>query len=239
MTSDMRPFNSWDLVKLLGLALMIVDHIGVFFFPDQPWLRAIGRGAAPIFFFLGGYASSYRLRLDLVALGVLLTASNMLVAGELMALNILLSIVLCRLILGWREKKGGIARPFEWYVGAIAMIFSVAVIQYGSFGLLFALCGYMKRFAERYTLRTRHGFWLLVFFSHGFLEMFAAKFDVTESLLMAVVLTGVYMILWRFEVRPAQTPAAVARIGKWTARNMAYIYAGHLWFLMWLTGMPF
>jgi len=234
-----REFNSWDLVKLLGLALMLVDHIGLFFFPDELWLRAIGRSAAPIFLFLGGYASSYRLRWDLVILGILLTVSNTLVAGHFVLLNILLTIVICRLILGWRESKGGIVQPFAWYFVAMAWIISLAIIQYGSFGLLFALCGYMKRFAERYTLRQRQLFWLLTFVSHGLLQMVATKLNLPEALLMAAVLAGVYTLLWRLEIRPVRVAPVIDSIGKWAARHMAYIYAGHLWFFMWLTGLPF
>lgn len=33
---------------------MIIDHLGFFFFPDQVWMRILGRGAAPIFFFVSG-----------------------------------------------------------------------------------------------------------------------------------------------------------------------------------------
>jgi hypothetical protein len=238
MTSA-RPFNTWDALKLLALVLMVIDHIGHFFFPEQLWLRAIGRSAAPIFLFLAGYAASYRLRWDVVILGLALTTYNFILQGGFFPLNILLTITCCRMILAWREKHGGIKRPLEWYAGAMACFLSLAVIQYGSFALLFALCGYMKRFIERYDLRTRQAFWLLTFAAYALVEYAATLFSPLETLLMLAVMLPVIAILWRMKIRPLALPALVAPIMKWMARNMAYIYAAHLALFMWLTKIPF
>lgn len=41
-----------NLLKLLAILLMTIDHIGYFLFPDQLEWRAIGRLAAPIFTYL-------------------------------------------------------------------------------------------------------------------------------------------------------------------------------------------
>lgn len=40
------------MLKALALLTMVIDHIGFLFFPDQDWMRAIGRLTMPIF----GYA---------------------------------------------------------------------------------------------------------------------------------------------------------------------------------------
>ena len=42
---------SGNALKLIAAALMLVDHIGLFFFPSALWLRAIGRLSFPIFAF--------------------------------------------------------------------------------------------------------------------------------------------------------------------------------------------
>lgn len=39
-------------IKLLAIGTMFIDHIGLFFFPDQFWLRAIGRISFPLFAWL-------------------------------------------------------------------------------------------------------------------------------------------------------------------------------------------
>ena len=38
-------------LKLIAMASMILDHVGDNFFPGQPWMRALGRIAMPIFAF--------------------------------------------------------------------------------------------------------------------------------------------------------------------------------------------
>ena len=66
--------NAFTL-KLLALALMLLDHIH-FYFPDSPdWFHSAGRLAAPIFFFFAaeGYAHTrdirrYMLRMFIFAL---------------------------------------------------------------------------------------------------------------------------------------------------------------------------
>lgn len=40
------------MLKLIAVLTMVIDHIGYLFFPDQEWMRAIGRLTMPIF----GYA---------------------------------------------------------------------------------------------------------------------------------------------------------------------------------------
>lgn len=62
-------------LKILGLALMLIDHIGAVFFPQLSLLRIIGRSAFPIFSFLiaEGYVYTsgrlrYFMRLLIVAL---------------------------------------------------------------------------------------------------------------------------------------------------------------------------
>ena len=49
-----------DWWKLAGLALVLADHYGLFFDPDTDGWRVVGRIAAPIFFFLIGFARTRR-----------------------------------------------------------------------------------------------------------------------------------------------------------------------------------
>ena len=167
-----RPFNNWDAIKVLAVLLMFVDHSGAFIYPEDTWLRAIGRGAAPIFLFLGGYASSYRFNRELFWLGVAMTVSDTLLAGHLRPQNILFSILLCRMLFAWLEKHGKkITRPYEWYVGALVFVpISIFVVQYGSMGLIFAIGGYLKRHRDFYSPRLQRNFLLLAFITHGIIE---------------------------------------------------------------------
>ena len=41
-----------NTIKFLAAALMVIDHIGVIFFPNTLWLRAVGRLSMPLFAFM-------------------------------------------------------------------------------------------------------------------------------------------------------------------------------------------
>lgn len=63
------------MLKLIAVLAMVVDHLGYLFFPEQEWMRALGRLAMPIFGFAiarGFYytrdSKSYLLRMALLAI---------------------------------------------------------------------------------------------------------------------------------------------------------------------------
>jgi len=43
------------IIKIIAVISMLIDHIGAHLFPEQTWLRAIGRIAFPLFCFLIAY----------------------------------------------------------------------------------------------------------------------------------------------------------------------------------------
>jgi uncharacterized membrane protein len=54
VTATPATFTNYDLLKLVALLAMTLDHLGAYLYPDIPELRVIGRAAAPIFCFLVG-----------------------------------------------------------------------------------------------------------------------------------------------------------------------------------------
>lgn len=242
-TSADTPLDRWDLVKVVALLLMFVDHAGAFFYVDTQWLRAIGRGAAPIFLFLAGYAASLRIRRELPALALLMTASDFLLVGHLRVQNILVTIILCRLLLRFAERKTGfIQRPYEWFAGAVALIITLFVTQYGSMGFLLALAGYVRRRRERYPDAYSRRLFELSLLIYGAVEGFLAGFDEWEFALTGLVLALDYCLLLNLEARkpPAfALPRPLRCLLKLASYHSAYIYAFHLIALEWLTGIPF
>lgn len=62
------------MLKLIALITMVIDHVGILFFPDQEWMRAIGRLTMPIFgyaiargFFYTRDSTGYLIRLSILA----------------------------------------------------------------------------------------------------------------------------------------------------------------------------
>ena len=139
--------NSHDLLKVLAISVMVVDHAGRFFVDDNVWMRLVGRMAAPLFCFLIGYSGSYRFKLQILLLGVALSAISFLTSTEdgvsrILPLNILLSFVLIKLILD-RWDPAAQSSDFLVTILVILMVVSIPtylfVVEYGSLGLCYAI----------------------------------------------------------------------------------------------------
>ena len=76
-TTDLKRLpncvDNFDWLKTFAIIMVVVDHTGYFFIDDAAWWSVFGRLAAPVFFFLLGYASSRTIPLHWVWLGVILT----------------------------------------------------------------------------------------------------------------------------------------------------------------------
>ncbi len=143
--------TNYDLLKALALLLMIVDHIGYFFFPEEMWWRVFGRLSVPIWFFLIGFANSRDIpKLFWIAGGLVVLSS--LAAGEyLFPVNILFTLILARKSVDWLFTHA--MRNREAFAGMFFLLFLLSIptlffIEYGTLGLLFTLMGVMQRRRE-------------------------------------------------------------------------------------------
>jgi hypothetical protein len=217
---------------------MFVDHAGDYLFPLEEWLRGIGRGAMPVFLVLTGYAARYRYSRELFLLGAVLYASQIFSAGKYSPPNILFTILLCRAVFAWLETNGKtITKPFEWYMVALAMSFTYFLVEYGSFALLFAICGYMLKNRARYTHKQITSFWGLTFVTHGVVQAAIHEYVPLTCVVMAVTLFAVYRILLGGAVEktdPSAWPSWLARTLKFASYYSAYLYVGHIMVLQWM-----
>jgi hypothetical protein len=232
-------FNSWDALKLAGLLLMFVDHSGHFFFTHEQWLRGIGRGAPPVFLFLAGYASSYRFKWSVLFLAMAMTLSDIILTGHIRTQNILVSILIWHALFYWMQKKNKkIERPYEWFIICFVWIPTLFLFQYGTYGLMFASCGYMKK--RNYDKKTQRNFWLLSFVTYGAITAIMSEFSPLTTACMVITLSTVGLALWRFEIRDIiLRPHWLERLAKRSSYYSGYIYALHLIALEWITGIPF
>jgi hypothetical protein len=157
--------NSHDLLKVLAISVMVVDHVGRFFVDDNVWMRIVGRMAAPMFFFLIGYSGSYRFKPQILMLGVALSTIYALTSTSdslvecILPLNILLSFIVIKALLDRFD-------PAAWdsgsLVAALAVLLVVAfptylLVEYGSLGLCYAIGA--RLLSQRHPLAR---FWLCV-----------------------------------------------------------------------------
>jgi hypothetical protein len=149
-TDALRLVDNTDWLKTIAIILACVDHFGHFFADDDRWWAVFGRLAAPVFFFLIGYAVTRRVPLHWIWLGIILTLLNSWNAGwAWVAPNILLSLALIRLA---RPHMEALVQRHGWsaltlLVGVFVALLPIAanIVDYSSEGWLWALFGLSQR----------------------------------------------------------------------------------------------
>ena len=164
-----RP-NLYDILKVLALVCMIIDHIGYFLYPEVIWLRRVGRIAFPIFLFLVWYNHSYRRRRSLwmwwILVQVVLRVGVERWWGTyglykwLVRINILLAIALTRIFLqAVRNVPSWVLGLF--LISILLLPYSYELIEYGTMNIIWACIGYRvrgiseRRVYSRFTYQIR------------------------------------------------------------------------------------
>jgi len=152
MTQD-RPvcLSSYDLLKALALVLMVTDHVGHHFYPDEMWFRVLGRLCVPIWFFLIGYARTDAIPPKILFGGAVVTLSALVAGQYVFPLDILFTIAIIR---RKRNRCAILATQSPqnlrgWFLLLVfAALPTGMLFEYGTAGMLFALQGFMARNRE-------------------------------------------------------------------------------------------
>ncbi len=139
-----------DWLKTFAIIMVAVGHFGYFFIDDADWWSVLGRMAAPVFFFLMGYAQSRTVPLRWIWLGVILSLlDSWNTDWTWVAPNILLSLALIRIA---RPYVKNLIHHYGWaafalLVFALFVVLPIAanVVDYGAEGWLWALFGLCQR----------------------------------------------------------------------------------------------
>ncbi len=229
-----RPaVTTTDWLKLAGVALLLVDHAGLFFVAEDTWWRAAGRLAAPIFFFLIGFGSTRTVPWSWLALGAVLTGADAVLddGGDGVVLNILLNFALVRVALRgvdvWATTPG---RLFACAVAAALIPWAGEVLEYGSAGWLWALLGVMQAKAlagDPSADRLRLSFAAVAVAGYAWGEIAYHDFEPGVAAAMTAGLGGLALLLMRHRRGAAdrQPPAALAPVVAFAGRRSLEIYA--------------
>lgn len=233
-----KNLTSYDLVKSLAVILMIVDHIGYFFYPDQELFRIIGRACVPVWCFLIGYANTRNTGKDILFWATLLLASNFVFGGQIFPLNMLFTIVIVRLAIeraarvmlqGWEQLMYGSL------VLAILILPTSPLFEYGTSALMLALCGLVVRHQKEIPI----GLYGQRFFIFCMVAIFALsqallfRFTPEGSRLCAMMVgaTSLMMVFFRpaeFETSKSRMTAFMALPLQVLGRYTLEIYTVHL-----------
>lgn len=158
MTRSPYIVDNTDWLKAAAIILVTIGHFGYFFIENSGWWSVAGRLAAPPFFFMIGYARSRVIPLHWIGLGIVLTLldswNN---HWNWMALNILLSYVLIRMV---RPQVQNLIKAYSWpafviFIGILLILLPLfsKFFDYGSAGWLWAIFGLCQRmYLERRSL---------------------------------------------------------------------------------------
>lgn len=222
--------TSQDLFKAMAMLTMIIDHVGMCFFPQLSFLRAIGRSSAIIWFFFCGY--NYRsFSLKSIFLGQLFWLASLFsfiryfIDGHILYLNILFTIIVSRLFLNLYSK---IKNNYNfiwiclWFVSLILFSKVNIIFEYGSLGILCSTWGYNYHY--KLGNLNYQAVSIVCFYIIGWI----AKFYGYSQVVFLVSITITIFLITRF------TPKlyAIAGLSKYiiniSSRYSLYIYILHL-----------
>lgn len=233
--------TSYDLLKTLALVLMLLDHVGFYFFTDQDWWRVAGRLCVPIWFFLIGYANSRDLGLGIWVGGVILVAFSMLSGEWIFPLNILFSMIIVRMFL---DRVMRASKADEESLMAITTVLLFLTLpsynywEYGTQGIIMAMFGYMMRNKPeigevRDQVILRKLFILFALSQYVFIQGLFFAFSLPQMIVFGYGTFAIMAGLYNF--RPQEYPDLTQKIPSFAVATLQFmgrrtleIYVAHL-----------
>ncbi|PCI57060.1 MAG: hypothetical protein COB36_01970 [Alphaproteobacteria bacterium] len=236
-----KELTSYDLLKALAIILMVTDHVGHHFYPDEMWFRIFGRLCVPIWFFLVGFAKTTELPKRFWVGGLIVAVSGIVAGQYLLPLNILFTIIVLRYL------RGGLVKNALHSPDTLRGIFFIILFmglptsiffEYGTISMLFVLFGYIVRNKEE-VYQTIEPQYVKIFVLISFFAFFLVEginlpaVSPSQALVLFLGLAGVGVTLWNF--RPAvyidaphhMAPSVIAVI-QFMGRRTLEIYVAHI-----------
>lgn len=146
--------TAYDLIKALAVIIMIIDHTGFYFFPEQEYWRAVGRIGFPVWFFLAGYSRQGSVQWSLLPGAMILVAEKAALNVSLLPVNALFTIFLIRLMIIQVPRQ--VTFTSAIVVSVLATLFfpfTTELFEYGTIGLLFGYLGHLCKNTPDTTVR--------------------------------------------------------------------------------------
>ncbi len=236
-----NELTSYDLLKAFAVILMIIDHVGHHFYPDEMWFRVIGRLCIPIWFFLIGYAKTTEIPKRLWIGGAIVAVSAIISGQYLLPLNILFTIIILRIF-----RRSIVLRSFYSVDGLrgifLVLLFltlpSAVLFEYGSIAMLFVLIGYIVRNKEEIYEKIEPQY-LKIFAGASFFAFFfiqGALLPEVSGYQALFMLAGFFIIgfvLWNFRAAvyidaDKHMALSLIRILQFMGRRTLEIYVVHI-----------
>jgi len=161
-----------NVLKIIAVVTMLVDHIGWQFFPDIVWLRVIGRLAFPIFAFFISEGMRYtrdrkRYILTMLLIGVISQVFYSFLAERVTNLNIMFTFVFAGVLIVLIEKVQKENKKMDvlmltLFIVFVLLVWCLTMVSYGILGVVLVLAFY---FIRNKPLKYTIGALILIFMS--------------------------------------------------------------------------
>lgn len=222
-SSSKEMLNNQDLYKLSAFLMMVIDHIGYYFFPDQVFLRAIGRFSAPIWLFFCGYNYKDKpLLQDRVFYGaIFLVFYDHLVAR---IPNILITMIVIKLTI----KHVKLISSYAWIILAPFVFITYPIFKnifdFGTLGVAVGLLGYHFRAKHESSKIALIICILLTVFS----QLYFFNFNYNNAVIACLSILLSFYLIYIFRPHRIELHGAVRIIVSIFSRHSLYLYCLHL-----------
>jgi hypothetical protein len=217
---------------------MIIDHVGLFYFDNDPLLRVIGRTGLPVWFFLVGYnfKGSMNIIIKLLPLALILECAKYILGQNPIILSALFSIIICGLVLEIYQAYLTRCLSYNKWAQANILFITVGIVialypathryfEYGILAIALALYGYNCRhmIGDR-LLQSIATFFLVVF-----IQIMMFNFSTINSILCTLLLSITMYVLYRYKMVAINIRNnLLTLLINISSRYSAYIYVAHL-----------
>lgn len=235
---DLPPVvTTYDVLKTLAIVLMIIDHIGAYFYPDENWFRVVGRMCVPMWFFLIGYARSRDLSLPLWIGAAALIIGDMVVGRNIFPLSILPTMLITRLLLDHVMALSLRNIVLYWTMAIGFMVLAVPttlIYEYGLMSFVLAGFGYIVRHRDEIVIPKieNHALAACVL---TFTLFSAATFGFDQNQILALIPGIIVVFYGLLRFRPdtypdigLRIPAPLPDVIRFVGRHTLLIYVVHL-----------
>ena len=213
--------NYQDLLKTIALITMIIDHLGLYLFPEYEVMRLIGRTAMPIFCFFAGYNFKQKPNQSVLAFGVLLFLITYIMIEQFITTNILISIYIgqCYLYLFKNKLKNFFTGYFHVIILGSIWPFTFSLFDYGTLSIAIMILGYIAKH-DKSNLKTAIGITMILSVFHTI-----NVFNFSPIYLVTAIGLAFIQYLFMSMVNFNQPLGINVNI---LSRNMLFIYFAHL-----------
>lgn len=228
-----KSFNTHDLIKVVAILIMVIDHVGYYLLGDNPWWRMVGRIGLPMWYFLIGYVNKLRINYFLIAYGMILSITGTFVYKTLW-FDILLNFIAYQILLHFFpvERISTLWRAIFFVLLLPVNYLIYNHVEYGILGIYFIYSSRMIAIND-----PQASFWFglscLVFFIWQFL-VFPAFFDTAILYTFAVLSVGVFYLLRNYTLKIVPCPKVLLWPLLVISRYSLHIYFYHLIILQFL-----